>query len=614
VSTPYGQAAVRIYRVAKGSLLQQAPPGSRQKPESFDAVIAVIATRRNDHMISAIAEDDGARTRIEQLRHSLPSEVVSQQEAEDLKKLKTRLLEFFAGVVVPEVPAFGWRQSARFFSLAPVRPPGGGLYDVGVTLEDLSDLQQHPLFVANPAPVWICDGVTNRFVAVNDAAVMTYGFSHEQWLSMTLADLDLTATGAVSGSRIGRWRFKNQQGQPVIADLTVIPMVLRSQLMLVIIATDLIPVLQLESKLRASEERVRQLSALLDASSSLAFTTDPSLRLTSWNTSAERQLAKATAPRELPSLHEIVRPEHLPLLTDTLNALVGDRDTPSAELDLIGGTGDPLPVELSGHVLHHQGQVVGIEWMATNISDRRRLREHLAHEDKLATLGRLAGGLAHDLNNLLTVIAGCAEECESDCSELPVREHLREIKTATDRASELTRRLLALSRKKSLLPRPVDINTVIRDAAPLLRRVLGDQIEPVFQLASAVPAVLSDPLQIEQLLLNLAVNARDAMPTGGRFTIETATVARIQTGPVASPVDQAVRITIRDTGLGMTPEVRAQLFEPFFSTKTSQHGTGLGLWTVANVVHQAGGSIDVESQPRQGTSFHILLPAVAAAP
>ena len=223
---------------------------------------------------------------------------------------------------------------------------------------------------------------------------------------------------------------------------------------------------------------------------------------------------------------------------------------------------------------------------------------------KMEAVGRLAGGVAHDFNNLLSVIMGFAHTLERRLPADPRLHHpTAEIILAAERAAQLTRQLLRFCRKEVPEPRVVDLNTVVTGAIAMLRRVLGETIELDERLLPGVAPVRADPGQLEQVILNLAVNARDAMPDGGRLVIETATAAIGD--------DESVRLSVTDTGSGMAAEVRAHLFEPFFTTKEAGKGTGLGLATVHAIVTQAGGRVEAESAPGRGSTFHVRLPRVA---
>ncbi len=253
---------------------------------------------------------------------------------------------------------------------------------------------------------------------------------------------------------------------------------------------------------------------------------------------------------------------------------------------------------------------------ARDITDRRRLEEQLRVSQKMDAIGQLAGGVAHDFNNLLTAILGyCNLLLEETPLGSPQRPDLEEIRSAGERAAALTRQLLAFSRRQMLQPRIVDVNELIGQLEKLLRRLISEDVELVTRLADDLRPVKVDPASFEQILINLVVNARDAMPGGGRLTIET---ANVELGRSAGGAEVAVTpgpyvsITLIDTGRGMDAATRARVFEPFFTTKEQGRGTGLGLATVYGLVKQSGGYIFVESEPSQGTVFRVYLPPAEA--
>src|SRR4051794_16133862 len=231
-----------------------------------------------------------------------------------------------------------------------------------------------------------------------------------------------------------------------------------------------------------------------------------------------------------------------------------------------------------------------------DVTERRRLEDQLRQGQKMEAIGQLAGGIAHDFNNLLTVIGGYSEIARRRIGAGPGANELLEVERAAERASQLTRQLLAFSRQQVLDPHPLDLGEVAAGLLPMLRRLIGEAIEIAMLAAPGLPSVLADRSQFEQVIVNLAVNARDAMPSGGTLTIET----RI--------VDERVGLIVTDTGVGMEPEVLDRVFEPFFTTKGVGHGTGLGLATVHGIVNQSGGEILVYSEPGLGTSFKVYLP------
>jgi two-component system cell cycle sensor histidine kinase/response regulator CckA len=255
-------------------------------------------------------------------------------------------------------------------------------------------------------------------------------------------------------------------------------------------------------------------------------------------------------------------------------------------------------------------RVVGV---AVDVTERKTLEEQFRQAQKMEAVGQLAGGIAHDFNNLLMVIgAGTAFVRDALPAGGSAREDLEAVDAAATRAAELTRQLLAFSRKQILKPELVDLNQVVRRVEPMLRRLIGEDIAVVTISAPGLPPVLADPGQLEQVLMNLAVNARDAMPHGGRLVIETATIG-VTEEEAAQHDDVApgsyVRLCVRDTGIGMDEATSARVFEPFFTTKEVGRGTGLGLSTVYGIVKQSGGHVWMSSTLGQGTTFHIDLPA-----
>jgi two-component system, cell cycle sensor histidine kinase and response regulator CckA len=238
----------------------------------------------------------------------------------------------------------------------------------------------------------------------------------------------------------------------------------------------------------------------------------------------------------------------------------------------------------------------------------------LLHAQRLEAAGLLAGGVAHDFNNLLAVIKGSCEVLLKLTDAGDARsEMLKQIEAAAGRATTLTRQLLAFGRRQVLEPRVIDLNQTIAALEQLYRPLVGEGIQLVCSLAPELPAINADPAQIEQVLINLIVNARDAMPGGGRLELETARASASETRALEAGSSPFVRLSVKDSGAGMAPEVKARIFEPFFTTKAPGKGTGLGLSTVYGIVRQSGGFISVESEVAHGTAFHVFLPESEAA-
>jgi len=300
-----------------------------------------------------------------------------------------------------------------------------------------------------------------------------------------------------------------------------------------------------------------------------------------------------------------------------------DRDTyTDREYDEVEATwkrkdGRLLTVQLSVRASRNAARRVEYyETFVRDVTEQRRLQTQLVQSQKMEAVGRLAGGIAHDFNNLLTVITtSCDLLLEDLDAKDPKREDVDQVRKAADGAAALTRQLLAFSRQQVLTPQVVNLGDVVYGVEKMLRRVIGEDVDLVTVLGADAGAVKADVGQLEQVLMNLAVNARDAMPTGGKLTIETANVehdpdyAREQE---AAPVSRFVMLAVSDTGTGMDEATKARIFEPFFTTKELGKGTGLGLATVYGIVRQSGGFIWVYSEPGLGTTFKIYLPQVDA--
>ena len=254
---------------------------------------------------------------------------------------------------------------------------------------------------------------------------------------------------------------------------------------------------------------------------------------------------------------------------------------------------------------------------AVDITEQKRLEAQLRQAQKMEAGGQMAGGLAHDFNNLLMIIGGYGELAAGQAeSGSPVHESIEEIRKAAERAGSLTRQLLSFSRRQLLQPKILNLNGLVADMAKLLGSLLGDEIELTTHLDSDLGCIKADPAQLEQVIVNLALNARDAMPQGGKLTIETTNLPIEESlsshSESAQPTSQ-VMLAITDTGVGMDAETQSHIFEPFFTTKENGKGTGLGLSTVYGVVKQSGGKLAVESELGRGTAFKIYLPRVEEA-
>ncbi len=317
------------------------------------------------------------------------------------------------------------------------------------------------------------------------------------------------------------------------------------------------------------------------------------------------------APNAFAFLHEQDRA----LVQDQLSRL-GPGGEPSVQLTVRGTRkdGEIIQVESYCSMTEFAGQPA-ILATVNDISDRVKLEDQLRQAQKMEAIGRLAGGIAHDFNNLLTAIRGNAEMMSHRVKADPeMAAEVDEILHAADRAASLTRQLLAFSRKQVLQPVALDLNEIVGAVAKMARRLIGTQVQLRLDLAEAVLPVLADPAQVEQLLLNLIVNARDAMPSGGMIAVHTANVRLhsqspeiLQSGIAPGPF---VLLAVSDSGIGMDQATQARIFEPFFTTKETGRGTGLGLSTVYGIVRQTGGAITVTSERGKGATFRVYLPVI----
>lgn len=301
---------------------------------------------------------------------------------------------------------------------------------------------------------------------------------------------------------------------------------------------------------------------------------------------------------------------------DAINRMLNegaDSAPRSFRSEFVQRKGNRVAVDVHARVLIGDGQVVGVTSIARDLTERERLENELRQAQKMEAVGRLATGIAHDFNNLITVLLGYSDEL---IEEAPpggkIHSAATEVRRAADRASALTQQLLAFSRRQTSVAHTVDVNLVVAHMEDLIRRLLGPEIRLEFSLEPDLATISADSQQIGQVLMNLIVNARDAMPTGGTLSIETANVDLGAENLDVIPGPHVV-LSVTDSGHGMTREVRERLFEPFFTTKDSGQGTGIGLSMVQAIVRQSSGHITVESEVGTGTTFHVYFPRLTDA-
>lgn len=363
--------------------------------------------------------------------------------------------------------------------------------------------------------------------------------------------------------------------------------------------------------LQRAEQRTRE---LVENAKDIIFTLDLEGNFTSINNSAVEVMGWSKTEALGINLKTLVAPEHLSLCRQMMQRIVNDEPLQQFEINLIRKDGQKVLLDVSARLIHSEGQKKSVQGVARDVTERRRLESVVRQSQKLEAIGRLSGGLAHDFNNLLCVISGHTELLsERLAADHPNAKNVAQIKKAVNSASTLVRQLLAFSRKQVFYPQTLDLNKVVVETEKLLSRLIGEHIQFSYKLHRELWQVRVDPVQIEQIIVNLALNARDTMPHGGKLSILTENVElgdRSGSRRPNLPPGNYVLLEVADDGHGMDEYARNRIFEPFYSTKELGKGTGLGLATVYGIVKQSGGAITVDSQPHQGTTFKIYFPRV----
>ena len=347
-----------------------------------------------------------------------------------------------------------------------------------------------------------------------------------------------------------------------------------------------------------------------DRGGNITFMNSVAEALTGWR---QAEAKSKPLPTVLHMVREDTREQIVNLVPKALHE--GSAVSMADRARMVSKDGTEIAIEHSAAPIRDDdGKVRGVILVFRDVTGRRQLEEQLSHSQKMEAVGRLAGGVAGDFNNLLTVVTGYSELLRSELGPSnPMHRFAEEILYAAERAAALTRQLLAFSRGQAAQPKLLDLNGVVSSMEPLLRRLLGENNDLILLPDPNLGRVSADPAQIEQVIMNLATNARDAMPNGGKLVVETSNVDledAAASKKVGVPSGSYVMLAMNDTGVGMNDEVRSRLFEPFFTTKEQGKGSGLGLSTVYGIIRQNGGQITVYSQVNCGTIFEIYLPRV----
>ena len=487
-----------------------------------------------------------------------------------------------------------------------------------------SEQQYRLLFESNPNPMWVHESITGAFLAVNTAAVATYGYTREEFLTMALGDVTVspsTTNGNGTRSHPGgngatEALHRKKSGAQMTVAVSSQEIVFDGRAALLTLAVDVTDRERAIEALRAEEKRYRDLFEHIPIG---LYSSTPDGRLVDANPEMVAMLGYANqkALLEVPTPELYADPQDRLRWSEKMgrNGFVKDFDVRLRRRDgsiIWARDTTRAAVDARGAVVLYEGVLKDI---TEAMEAERRLEAsegQLRQVLKMEAVGQLAGGIAHDFNNLLTVIMSYAQMLLAAVKpDDPNRQDVQEIISAADRAAGLTRQLLAFSRKQVMQPRVVNVNRIVQDLEGMFARLIGEDIELQTVLDSDVARINADPGQLEQILMNLVVNARDAMPNGGRLTITTgnSSLCAASAGGALGAADGAyVVLTVTDTGHGMTKEIQQRLFDPFFTTKEKGRGTGLGLSTVYGIVKQSGGEICVCSEVGRGTSFKVYFP------
>ncbi|MFI5227662.1 MAG: PAS domain S-box protein [Gemmatimonadales bacterium] len=491
-----------------------------------------------------------------------------------------------------------------------------------------SEERYRNLFDSSPLPTWVYDEKTRRFLAVNDAAVKHYGYSRDEFLSMTIFEIRTVEDQArlrdlIDGDHApdrehkGIVRHRKKDGTLIHVDIGAHRFEFDGRPAQLIVVRDTTDAARTELALHDAQNRLRD---ILASSSTVQYMlrVDNGEAISEYvSDNIERLVgftpAEATNQRWWTSnLH----PEDAERAIADYALVTAERERTS-DYRFRAKDGHYVWIRSTQRLVPNEAGDVRVIGTWIDITEQKTLETQLFQSQKMEAIGQLAGGIAHDFNNILTAILGTAELGLMNASiGIEIRRDLEAIRNAGQRAAKITRQLLAFGRKQVIQPRTVLMNETVQELLPMLKRLLAIGVNLETELAAS-GAIEVDPVQLEQVMLNLAVNARDAMPHGGTLTIATRDLAidggRREDGQ-SIPSGSYIALEVRDTGTGMDAATQARIFEPFFTTKAAGAGTGLGLSTVYGIVKQSAGHILVRSNVGAGTTFTIVFPRAAAVP
>jgi PAS domain S-box-containing protein len=461
-----------------------------------------------------------------------------------------------------------------------------------------------------------------RILDVNGAYCAMSGYTRDELRRMKVSDIEVTESSAEVAAHIARIvargsdRFETQHrrkdGQLIDVESSVTFLPERGGTLLTFIRD-----ITLDKRAREALQRsAKRFRALIEKATDILVLLDAAGCIDFWSPGAAKALGWTQEEVQDVPVANLIHADDRAAWCDAFAEMTKHPgDTVRVLTRQRHRDGTWRLVEVVGRNLVHDEAVGCVVANMRDVTEQRRLEEQVLRSQKLESVARLAGGVAHDFNNLLTVILTCAETLRDVVSagKIPTLEDVEEIDAAAQRGRDLTRQLLAFARKQVIAPLPLDLAEIVRGSEKLLRRLLGEDVRLVVDSAQELWHVHCDPGQIEQVILNLAINARDAMPSGGTLVIATSNVTLQDSAPRLSGLSNVaagdyVRLVVQDSGTGMSHEIQARIFEPFFTTKEVGKGTGLGLATVYGIVKQSGGHIRVESELGCGSRFEVWLP------
>ena len=591
--------------------------------DAIDQGFQIVGFDWRYQYMNAAAARHGRRSREELLGRTMMECYPGIEQTEMFRALERCMTSRHSAVIENE---FTYPDGTRAWFELRIEPAPEGIavLSLDITLRKRAEQHFQSVVEASPNGLIMVDRA-GRIAMVNREAERLFGYSCDELLGESIEQLvperarepHAALRGAHDGRTVHRplgagreLSGRRKDGTEIPVEIGLSPVETAGGTFVLASVVDIAARHAMETALRQSEERYR---LLFQANPHASWVLDTeTLRFVAVNDAAIQLYGFSREEFLAMTARDIRPPEDVAAFVESMR-----EQRQSARLTKgwrhRRKDGSLIDVEVSAQPLEFEGRAAMLV-LVTDVTERNQLEAQYRQAQKMEAVGRLAGGVAHDFNNLLTVITSYSELLLEDCGETdPRRPELLEIRRAAGMAATLTRQLLAFSRQQVLEPRVLDLNDVVTGAEKMLTRLIGEDIRLVTTLAPAAGAVRADAGQIEQVIMNLAVNARDAMPDGGALTLETANVeftGEYVEGHFPAQRGRYVMLAVTDTGAGMSAETQARIFEPFFTTKEAGKGTGLGLATVYGIVKQSGGFIWVYSEPGAGTTFKIYLPRV----